>query len=92
MQKKKVNYIKGYDSWYIYCQLFILHYRLYIEVSNLENKEINFNHKPVLLEQCIEGLDIKPNGIYIDGTIGGAGHSIGILSKLSSNRSINRNR
>ena len=32
-----------------------------------------FSHKPIMLMQCIEGLDIKPNGIYVDGTAGGAG-------------------
>ena len=41
-----------------------------------------FNHEPVLLHECIEMLNIKPNGIYIDGTLGGAGHSSHILKKL----------
>ena len=45
---------------------------------------LEFNHKPVLLEECIEGLHIKSNGIYIDGTIGGAGHSKKILENLSN--------
>ena len=45
---------------------------------------MEFKHKPVMLEECIEGLNIKPNGIYVDGTLGGAGHSIEILKKLSS--------
>ena len=44
---------------------------------------MEFKHKPVLLEECIEGLNIKPNGIYVDGTLGGAGHSSQILEKLS---------
>lgn len=44
---------------------------------------MEFRHKPVLLEECIEGLNIKPNGIYVDGTLGGAGHSSQILEKLS---------
>ncbi len=43
----------------------------------------NFNHKSVLLNECIDGLNIKPNGIYIDGTMGGAGHSIEIIKRLS---------
>ena len=34
-----------------------------------------FHHVSVLLEECIEGLAIKPDGIYVDGTLGGAGHS-----------------
>ncbi|MCT4688194.1 16S rRNA (cytosine(1402)-N(4))-methyltransferase RsmH [Vallitalea sp.] len=42
-----------------------------------------FQHKSVLLEECIEGLNIKPNGIYIDGTLGGAGHSYEICRKLN---------
>ena len=44
---------------------------------------MEFNHKPVLLEETIEGLNIKENGIYVDGTLGGAGHSKQILKKLS---------
>ncbi len=43
----------------------------------------NFNHVPVLLEECIEGLQIKPDGIYIDGTLGGAGHSQKIVKQIS---------
>ena len=45
---------------------------------------MKFEHKPVLLKECIEGLQIKPNGIYVDGTMGGAGHSIEIVKKLSN--------
>ena len=45
---------------------------------------MEFNHKPVMLKECIEGLNIKPNGIYLDGTLGGAGHSIEILNRLSN--------
>ena len=43
----------------------------------------NFNHIPVLLNEVIEGLNIKKNGIYVDGTLGGAGHSLEICKKLS---------
>lgn len=46
---------------------------------------MEFSHIPVLLEECIEGLNIKPEGIYVDGTMGGAGHSSKIVEKLSSN-------
>ena len=49
----------------------------------MERKE--FSHKPVLLNECIEGLNIEPDGIYVDGTLGGAGHSSLIASKLSPN-------
>ena len=44
---------------------------------------MKFEHKPVMLQECIEGLQIKPNGIYVDGTMGGAGHSIEIVKRLS---------
>ena len=42
-----------------------------------------FNHISVLLNECIEGLNIKKDGIYVDATIGGAGHSYHILKALS---------
>ena len=41
-----------------------------------------FEHKPVLLDECIENLNIKPDGIYVDGTLGGGGHSAEILKHL----------
>ena len=44
---------------------------------------MEFKHKPVMLEECIQGLNIKENGIYIDGTLGGAGHSKEIAKRLS---------
>ena len=46
-------------------------------------EKINFSHRSVLLDECIEGLNIKPNGIYIDGTAGGGGHSYHIAERLS---------
>ncbi len=42
-----------------------------------------FNHTSVLLEETIEGLNIKPEGIYVDGTLGGGGHSYEIAARLS---------
>lgn len=45
---------------------------------------MEFVHVPVLLDECIEGLDIKPDGIYVDGTAGGAGHSLAIAGHLCS--------
>ena len=45
---------------------------------------MEFNHVPVLLKECIEGLNIKPDGIYVDGTLGGAGHSSQIIKKLDA--------
>lgn len=47
-----------------------------------------FHHVSVLLEECIEGLAIKPNGIYVDGTLGGAGHSSRIAAALTTGRHI----
>ena len=44
---------------------------------------MEFKHVSVLLNECIEGLNIKDNGIYVDGTLGGGGHSSEILKKLS---------
>jgi len=47
-----------------------------------------FHHVSVLLDECIEGLNIKPDGIYVDGTLGGAGHSSQIAKRLTSGRLI----
>ena len=47
-----------------------------------------FHHVSVLLEECLEGLAIKPDGIYVDGTLGGAGHSSRIAAKLTTGRLI----
>ena len=49
---------------------------------------MEFKHKPVLLAECIEGLNIIPNGIYVDGTLGGAGHSKEILKRLNQKGSL----
>ncbi len=43
-------------------------------------------HKPVLLKECIEGLRIEPEGVYVDATFGGGGHSLEILKKLECGR------
>lgn len=44
---------------------------------------MEFSHEPVLLEECMEYLAIRPNGLYVDGTLGGGGHSSEILKRLS---------
>ena len=49
---------------------------------------MEYNHFSVLYQDTLDGLDIKPNGIYVDGTLGGAGHSLGILEKLTDGRLI----
>ena len=52
----------------------------------MPNEEIKFSHYSVLLSECMSGLDIKPDGIYVDGTAGGAGHSSEIAKRLSDGR------
>lgn len=47
-----------------------------------------FHHVSVLLEECLNGLNIKPDGIYVDGTLGGAGHSSEIVKRLTTGRLI----
>lgn len=43
-----------------------------------------FSHRPVLLDECIEGLNIQPDGVYVDGTLGRAGHSAEIARRLTT--------
>ena len=47
-----------------------------------------FFHISVLLQECLDGLNIKPDGIYVDGTLGGAGHSSQIAARLTTGRLI----
>ena len=49
---------------------------------------MEFVHRSVLLWECIDALNIKPDGIYLDGTLGGAGHSSEIVKKLTTGRHI----
>ncbi|MDD4211011.1 MAG: 16S rRNA (cytosine(1402)-N(4))-methyltransferase RsmH [Clostridia bacterium] len=49
---------------------------------------MEFKHTPIMLEDCLEGLNIKPNGIYVDGTLGGAGHSFEIVKRLKNGKLI----
>ena len=44
---------------------------------------MEFKHRPVLLEETIESLKIRPDGIYVDGTLGGAGHASQVCKRLS---------
>ena len=48
----------------------------------------DFHHVSVLLQECLDGLNIKPDGIYVDGTLGGAGHSGEIAKRLTTGRLI----
>ena len=46
-------------------------------------EDLAYGHKPVLLDECLTGLNIRPDGIYVDGTLGRAGHSLEIARRLS---------
>ena len=48
----------------------------------------NYGHQPVLLEECLAALDIKPGGTYLDGTLGRGGHSLAILRRMDTGRLI----
>ncbi len=52
------------------------------------SREISFSHEPVLLNEVIELMAVKPDGVYLDGTAGGGGHSSAIASRLTSGRLI----
>lgn len=54
----------------------------------IDMDNIIFSHKPVMYEECMTALNIKPDGIYVDGTAGGGGHSSGIASRLTTGRLI----
>ena len=49
---------------------------------------MEYTHQPVLLWECIEGLNIRPDGVYVDGTLGRAGHSREIVKRLTTGRLI----
>ena len=49
---------------------------------------MEYTHKPVLLRECLEGLNIRPDGVYVDGTLGRAGHSLEIAKRLTTGRLI----
>ncbi len=49
---------------------------------------MEFQHVSVLLQECIDGLAIRPDGIYVDGTTGGGGHSLEIVKRLTTGRLI----
>ena len=49
---------------------------------------MEFEHKSVLLDETINGLNIKPDGIYVDGTLGGGGHAYEVCTRLGTKGSI----
>src|SRR5258705_7937930 len=54
----------------------------------IQNPESGGYHKPVMLRECLEGLNIDPEGIYVDVTFGGGGHSMAMLEQLKGGRLI----
>ncbi|MBR2132834.1 MAG: 16S rRNA (cytosine(1402)-N(4))-methyltransferase RsmH [Oscillospiraceae bacterium] len=50
--------------------------------------EKDYGHKPVLLHECLDALAIRPDGVYLDGTLGRAGHSLEIVRRLTTGRLI----
>jgi 16S rRNA (cytosine1402-N4)-methyltransferase len=56
--------------------------------SRIQNPESGSYHKPVMLAECIEALNIRPEGTYVDVTFGGGGHSLKILERLKGGRLI----
>lgn len=56
-----------------------------VKNKNDKNESINFNHIPVMLTECIDNLNIQPSGVYVDGTLGGGGHSFLIAENLDEN-------
>lgn len=60
----------------------------YSHLWSFKEAAMEFSHKSVLLQECVEGLKICPKGIYLDGTLGGAGHSVEIAARLTTGRLI----
>ena len=54
----------------------------------LGSDDLEFEHTPVLLKETIDGLNIKKDGIYVDGTLGGGGHSLEIVKRLITGKLI----
>ena len=52
------------------------------QVEIPQETDMEFKHKSVLLNETIDGLRVKPDGIYVDGTLGGAGHATEVCKKL----------
>lgn len=55
-------------------------------IEKKDGDSVEFSHYSVMLDECIEALNINPNGIYVDGTAGGAGHSEAIAKRLQQGR------
>ena len=59
-----------------------------MELTHNVQEDLSYGHRPVLLEACLESLAIRPDGIYVDGTLGRAGHSLEIARRLTTGRLI----
>ena len=59
-----------------------------MEWTHNVQEDLSYGHRPVLLEACLEALAIRPDGIYVDGTLGRAGHSLEIARRLTTGRLI----
>ncbi|MGC4021357.1 MAG: 16S rRNA (cytosine(1402)-N(4))-methyltransferase RsmH [Cyclobacteriaceae bacterium] len=58
------------------------------ESTRIQNPESRGYHNPVMLRECLEGLNINPEGVYVDVTFGGGGHSLAILESLKGGKLI----
>lgn len=70
----------GFGTWWRCAEIFYAFYN--------EAYEMEYSHKPVMADECISGLDIDPNGIYVDCTVGGGGHAALIAERLDEGRLI----
>ena len=59
-----------------------------MEWTHNVQEDPSYGHRPVLLEECLEALAIRPDGVYVDGTLGRAGHSLEIARRLTTGRLI----
>ena len=59
-----------------------------MELTHNVQEDLSYGHRPVLLEACLKALAIRPDGIYVDGTLGRAGHSLEIARRLTTGRLI----
>ena len=59
-----------------------------MELTHNVQEDLSYGHRPVLLGECLEALAIRPDGVYVDGTLGRAGHSLEIARRLTTGRLI----
>ena len=59
-----------------------------MELTHNVQEDLSYGHRPVLLKECLEALAIRPDGVYVDGTLGRAGHSLEIARRLTTGRLI----